>query len=125
MILKDMLRTLVGIRKERQLLPATEKPQIGSNIVRENLRIRLKYPITDDQWEWLIDIGWRTIDMRKNRRRYINVPDKAVIRLLEAGEVEREVLHMRLVRFGRNGSHSEKPANAEDAMVKPTHPGRA
>ena len=96
-MLKNTIRNLLGIRKERQLLPAGPKPMVGSNIVRERMRIRLKYPISEEQWEWFVAKGWRTVDMRGNRRRYISVPDKGLIKLLLADELEREILHQKLI----------------------------
>jgi hypothetical protein len=98
MKLKNSLRTLLGIRVERAPLPPGPKPQIGSNIVRGELRIRLKYPVTDEQWDWFTEKGWRTVDMRSNRRRYVSVPDKLLMKFLHADEAERELLHRRLLK---------------------------
>jgi hypothetical protein len=98
MKLKNTLRTLLGIRVEREPLPPGPKPQIGSNIVRDKLRIRLKYPVNDEQWEWFTEKGWRTIDMRSNRRRYVSVPDKLLMKFLDADSEERELLHRRLLK---------------------------
>ena len=97
MNLKNTLRTLFRIRVERKPLPVGAKPPIGSNIVRDKLRIRLRYPISNEQWEWFSEQGWRTIDMRTNRRHYICVRDKALIKLLSASGLERDVLHHRLI----------------------------
>ncbi|HXA46860.1 MAG TPA: hypothetical protein VNW52_04465, partial [Burkholderiaceae bacterium] len=83
-VIKNTIRTLLGIRVERETLPPGPKPQIGSNIVRDRLRIRLKYPVSDEQWEWFTQKGWRTIEMRTNRRRYVNVPDKILLKMLHA-----------------------------------------
>jgi len=109
--LRDRLRTLAGIRQERQLAPISEKPVIGSNIVREKLRIRLKYPITDELWKWLSSMGWRVIDMRNNQRRYIVVPDKVLVKLIKANQLERVELHARLIKAAkhehRKHSHSQ------------------
>jgi len=96
MNLKNYLRTLLKIRVLREPLPPGPKPPVGSNIVRDRLRIRLKYPISGELWEWFAIHGWRTIDMRTNRRRYTCVPDKVLLRLLNAGQLERDALHHRL-----------------------------
>jgi len=58
----------------------------------------LKYPVSDEQWEWFTQKGWRTIEMRTNRRRYVNVPDKILLKMLHASDLEREVLHRRLMK---------------------------
>lgn len=112
--IRDKLRTMAGIRVERQVPPPSgDKPQIGSNIVREGLRIRLKYPIRDDLWKFFTNMGWRTVDMRWNRRRYTLVPDKVLVKFINADEIERHVLHARLVKprkHERNSHHSHAPA---------------
>ena len=100
--MKNMLRTLLKIREVRIPEPPGPKPPVGSNIVRDRLRMRLKFPIDDDQWYFFTRMGWRTVDMRTNRRRYTCVSDKILIKLLKADELEREVLHARLI------AHSEE-----------------
>jgi hypothetical protein len=113
--LRDKLRNIAGIRVERQLPPPTEKPPIGSNIVREKLRMRLKYPISDELWKFLTAKGWRTVDMRLNRRRYTIVPDKVLVKLMKASEIERQVLHARLVKPGRHAANSNLGSTASSA----------
>jgi len=97
MMVKNALRTLLGIRVERQQVPAGEMPPVGSNIVLGTLRIRLMHPISDEQWDWLTALGWRTIDTRTDRRRYLRVPDKAVKRMLNADRHSRDRLHYQLL----------------------------
>jgi len=125
MNVKDSLRTLLKIRVERATLPAGPKPQIGSNIVRDAFRIRLKFPISDEQWEWFIEKGWRTVDMRTNRRRYTCVPDKVLLKLLHSNDLEREVLHQRLINVAvkhseRRKSSSKVSLNAKTVIRPPT-----
>lgn len=124
MNVKDSLRTLLKIRVERAVLPPGPKPQIGSNIVRETFRIRLKYPISDEQWEWFLERGWRTVDMRTNRRRYTCVPDKVLMKLLNSSDLERDVLHQRLVNAAvkhgeRRKSTSKVSLNAKTVIRPP------
>lgn len=99
MNLKDAIRTLMKVRAVRELPPPGPKPPVGSSIVRDGLRIRLKYPISSEQWEWFTLHGWRTIDMRANRRHYTCVPDKFLDKLLDVGELERDTLHQQLIKF--------------------------
>jgi hypothetical protein len=112
MNLKNTLRTLFRIRAIREPLPPGPKPAVGSNIVRNRLRIRLRYPISGEQWEWFTEQGWRAIDMRTNQRRYICVPDKVLVRLLGANGLERDLLHQRLitVKAVDNGDYENKKA---------------
>lgn len=120
--LKDKLRSMAGIRKERQLPPPGEKPTIGSNIVREKLRIRLKYPVNDELWKFLTSMGWRTIDMRYNKRRYTLVPDKVLLKFIKANEIERHVLHARLVKVNRREKQSDNASasGSQNASAEPS-----
>jgi len=104
----DSLRTLLRIRKERQLPPITAKPQVGGSIVKDRLRIRLNYPISNDQWTWLVDMGWRTVNTRTDRRSYTLVSDQYVRRILEADEELRYQLHQRLILNAQLPGESKK-----------------
>ena len=117
MFLKNTLRTLLKIRKDRSLPPAGPKPPVGSNIVLDRMRIRLKHPISDDQWGWLILHGWRTVDMRTDRRRYALVPEKGVVRLLNADGMEREVIHRKMIHLFSEEARAQRRAarNASEA----------
>jgi hypothetical protein len=95
----DSLRTLVGIRRVRQVTPAREKPSVGSSIVRDQLRIRVKYAIDDEFWRWLASKGWRPMPLKNNRRRYKVVPERIFIKLLAADLAEREEVENQLSRF--------------------------
>jgi hypothetical protein len=97
MRIPDFLRNLAGIRLHRQLAPPSERPLVGSNIAMQNLRMRLKYPINNELWSWLVSKGWRTIDMRKERRHYTMVSDNILVRLLSANDIKREAIHKHLV----------------------------
>jgi len=94
---KDTLRTLLRIRQERVLPPPGEKPAFGSTIILNRLKMQLFVSIDYEQWEWLTLRGWRTLDVRQNRRRYYRVPRNAVIRLMHATPEEREELHQRII----------------------------
>jgi hypothetical protein len=88
MLMIDSLRTLMRIRRPRQLLRAGLQPALGSNIVNGSLRMRLKHPMSAEQWYWLAKMGWRTIDMRENRRKYQLVADEFLQQLLNAESTE-------------------------------------
>jgi hypothetical protein len=124
MFLKNTLRTLLKIRKDRTLPPAGPKPPVGSNIVLDRMRIRLKHPISDDQWSWLIEHGWRTVDMRTDRRRYALVPEKGVMRLLNAEGMEREVIHRKMIHlFSEEARAQRRAARAASAASQADAPG--
>ncbi|MCH8619247.1 hypothetical protein [Undibacterium sp. TS12] len=106
-VIKNSLRTIFRVRHERELPPAGPKPAFGSTIVFKRLKMQLLVPIDYEQWEWLTGKGWRTLDMRQNRRRYFKVPRKAVTRLLHAADLEREELHAQIIahRYDRSRLH--------------------
>ena len=113
MNIKDKLRTLCGIRRTRQCLPPGTQPTVGSNIVKDQLRMHLKYPVTHEQWSWLTKKGWRTIDMRMNQREYAKVEDKALIALIMAEDiVKREQVHQAIL------DQAEKSAARKEARKK-------
>ncbi len=120
MTIKNTLRTLLKIRKDRALPPAGQKPPVGSNIVFDRMRIRLKHPISDEQWTWLTEHGWRTVDMRTDRRRYALVPEKGVARLLNADGLEREVILRKMIHLfseeARAQRRAERTERASDAQ---------
>ncbi|WP_344765836.1 hypothetical protein [Actimicrobium antarcticum] len=83
MNLFNLMRTVLGIRKARRVPPVSAKPQIGSSLVCNDFRVRLKYPLGDEQWEWLSIMGWRHVNMRSNRRRYQSLSDAVFRKLLD------------------------------------------
>lgn len=118
--LRDVIRTLAGIRTERALPPTSDKPLVGTNIVRNRLRIRLKYPISDDLWNWLSAMGWRSVDMRNNRRRYTTVPDKVLVKFIKADTMERHVLHDRLIKAFKNERHFHTDSSRVTRLKSPS-----
>ncbi len=108
--LKDLLRTWLGIRKERSILPAGPRPPVGSHIVCGRLRIYLRHPITDEQWAWLLSKGWRVVNMRTERRRYTLLADKIAVRLLKAGSHQRDTAHEKLLAASEARNRRKKAA---------------
>ena len=97
MNLLHKLRSLLGIRRERQIPPPGPKPQVGSILVRNHLKVRLRSPLDDEQWEWLGQMGWRRVDMRANRRRYQALPDQTMRKLLDKNH--RTTAHEKIVTY--------------------------
>jgi hypothetical protein len=123
MTIKNTFRTLFNIRVERALPPPGPQPTVGSSIVRGTLRIRLKVPIDSEQWAWFSGLGWRTTDMRADRRRYLCVEDKALLKLLDADNEKRDRMHAQLLLWeenkGMNGQRKTmRPARKASANVQ-------
>ena len=97
--LNDRVRTLIGIRKVRQLPVPRGKPALGTSIVLDNLRIRLVHPIDESFWQWLSSKGWRAMafNIHKNQRRYHLVPEKILVQMILAPCAEREEIHSELI----------------------------
>jgi hypothetical protein len=95
----DRLRTLAGVRQVRQVPPARERPSVGSSIVRDQWRLRVKYAMDDEFWGWLASKGWRPMPLQNNRRRYKVVPEKVFIKLASADLAEREGIDGRLAKL--------------------------
>ncbi|MFZ6758010.1 hypothetical protein ACO0K9_12445 [Undibacterium sp. Ji50W] len=98
-VIKNGLRNIFRVRNQRAVTPPGPKPPFGSTIVLERLKMQLIVSIDYEQWDWLTEKGWRTLDMRQNRRRYFRVQRKAVTRLLHAKPDDREALHQQIVEF--------------------------
>lgn len=100
--LNDRVRTLIGIRKVRQLPVPRGKPALGTSIVLDNLRIRLVHPIDESFWQWLLSKGWRAMELHvhKNQRRYHLVPEKILVQMILATPAEREKIHSELIHHG-------------------------
>jgi hypothetical protein len=60
--LRDQLRTVFHVRRQRLLPPPGAKPAFGSTITLDRLKMQLFLPIDYEQWEWLTLRGWRTLD---------------------------------------------------------------
>lgn len=103
--LVDRLRTLFRVRNTRQLPPAHSKPALGGSIIKDRFRIRLRHPIDDELWVWLCDMGWRTMPIHNNRRKYVVVSEKAFDKLIKAEPSMRTAIHAQLIE-GRSKRRS-------------------
>jgi hypothetical protein len=88
--LRDQVRTLFKIRKERQLQLKGPKPRIGSAIYRDNVRMMVQAGMSDELWLWLMEQGWREILFKPDRRRYREVSPSSITALFDAPAEDRE-----------------------------------
>ena len=118
MSIKNKIRTVLKIRQERVLPPPGPMPQIGSSIVCKKLRIRLKYPIDKDLWDWFIINGWRAVDMRTERREYTLLPDKALAKLIDLEESARDILLKQILqKYSTNRTKTAKVVKIEKTVA--------
>jgi hypothetical protein len=88
---RDQVRNLLKIRRERELPPPGSKPALGARIVCGDLRMRVQAGMSDPLWIWLLSKGWREVLVRHDRRRYRDIPHAYVTRLIDViGNQERQ-----------------------------------
>jgi hypothetical protein len=90
--LRNRVRSLLHIKKERGLPRRGRKPSIGDYIVCGNLRITVQAGFADELWAWLMEQGWRELTYRPERRNYRELPVSWVTRLIDATPEERPPL---------------------------------
>jgi hypothetical protein len=80
---RDRLRGLLGIRRERSLPPRRPKPSVGARIFHDDVRMLVPPGMSEDFWRWLQDEGWREITFRPDRRSYRDIPPSRVMHLVD------------------------------------------
>ncbi len=88
MKLFDSVRTMIGMRRPRAMLPPGPKPRLGARIVNEDVRMIVQAGLTDATWTWLVQHGWREDSFRNNRRRYREVPPSLVAAIFDAADAD-------------------------------------
>lgn len=78
------VRTLLGIRKRRNLPPTGPKPRPGARIFSGDVRLAVPAGMSDALWRWLARLGWREILYRPDRRRYLDISEAWTQRLCDA-----------------------------------------
>ena len=84
----DSVRTILGMRRQREMPPPGPKPRLGARIVKDDVRITVQAGLTDATWHWLVEHGWREDSFRNDRRRYREVPPSLVAELFDAGDAD-------------------------------------
>ena len=87
---RDQVRTLFRIRRERTTSRAGQKPGVGARIACGDLRMTVQAGMSDTLWRWLTNQGWREVLYRPDRRRYRDIPHGYVTQLIDAHPDPRE-----------------------------------
>jgi hypothetical protein len=82
--LRNQIRGLLHIRKDRAALRRSSKPAIGAWVICGDTRMTIQAGMSDELWHWLLEQGWREAAFRPERRRYRDVPTTWAIRLIDA-----------------------------------------
>jgi len=88
---RDQVRTLFRIRRDRTLTPPGHKPAVGARIACGDLRMTVQAGLSDALWRWLTKRGWREVFFRPDRRRYRDIPHADVTRLIDASQEDWDV----------------------------------
>ena len=86
---RDQVRTLLKIRREREVPAESSKPPYGAKLFCGDIRMTVRSGMSDSLWRWLLDEGWREVVVRLDRRHYKDIPSAYVTRLIDS-EVNEE-----------------------------------
>jgi hypothetical protein len=87
---RDQVRHLLRIRRERVPPPAGNRPGVGARIACGDLRMSVQAGMSETLWRWLVKQGWREVLYRPDRRRYRDVPHTYVTQLIDAAPEDRD-----------------------------------
>ena len=99
--MKDLLRTVFSIRQQRRAPSAGPVPPVGAFIIRKDVKMAVHQPIPRDLWNWMVLSGWRTIPVKKDRRKSLELPAGALLELISAHPTERDMVHARILPQAR------------------------
>ena len=95
--MKDLLRTLFSIRQQRKPAPVGPLPQVGTHIIRGEIKMAVNQPVSRELWDWLVLSGWRNMPVKNDRRKGQLVPEGALKTLIDADPQERNRAHSRIL----------------------------
>jgi hypothetical protein len=95
--MKDLFRTIFSIRKDRRPLPVGRTPQVGDSIVRGHLKMVIEQPVSRELWDWLVLSGWRSVNVKHDRRRYTELPPTTLQTLALANPQKRNAVHEQIL----------------------------
>jgi hypothetical protein len=87
---RDRLRTLLNIRKDRGAQRRGPRPSIGSRIYRDDVRMTVQAGMTVELWGWLQTQGWREVLFKGDRRKYSEIPTDWAMQLIDCPPERRE-----------------------------------
>ena len=95
--MKDLLRNLFSIRQQRKPAPVGPLPQVGSTIIRGEVKMAIDQPVPRELWDWLVLSGWRNLPVKNDRRKGRLAPEGALKTLIDADPQERNRAHSRIL----------------------------
>ena len=95
--MKNLIRNLLSIRQKRKPAPVGPLPQVGADLIRGTVKMKVTHPVPRELWDWLVLSGWRNVPVKNDRRSYQWLPDAALKELLEADPAQRNQVHARVL----------------------------
>lgn len=95
---------LLGRRKEQQRHREASRPAIGATLCCAGLRMSVQAGMSDDLWQWLINLGWRELASRENRLNFKPLPTSLVTRLFDCAPADRDRVLLAAIRHSTHGS---------------------
>lgn len=99
--MKDLLRNVFSIRQKRRAPPAGPVPPEGAFVIYKDVKMAVNQTIPRDLWNWMVLSGWRTIPVKKDRRKSKELPAGALLQLISAHPAERDAVHARILAQAR------------------------
>ena len=117
---RDRLRTLLNIRKNRNAQRRGPRPSVGARIYNDDVRMTVQAGMTVDLWSWLQSQGWREVLFKGDRRRYRDVSTEMAMELIDAPPERREEV---LAQAIENAVARTRPTESGAASARTTTTG--
>lgn len=101
------VRRAFNITKPRATGEFGDVPRLGRKIHLDALRMKVSINPTDELWIWLVQVGWRECTYPRDRRVYLDLPDRTLKEIAKRNGLEREALYSQLL--DRCDKHISKP----------------
>lgn len=91
------VRRALKIKADRATMTIGEIPRLGRKIHLDALRMKVSINPSDELWIWLVKSGWRECTYPRDRRIYLDLPDRTLKELAKRDGLEREKLYANLL----------------------------
>lgn len=93
------VRRALQIQNPRSTPRIGDIPRLGSKIHLDCQRMRVTINPTEEFWIWLVQAGWRECKYPRDRRIYVDLPEKTMKKLARVTGLEREALYSKLLTY--------------------------
>ena len=104
-VLSAPIGELLGRRKAYQARREAARPTVGATLCCAGLRMTVQAGMSDELWQWLLQLGWRELRPFENRLHFTPLSTHLVSRLFDGPASDRERVLLAAVRTAAtNGS---------------------